>query len=73
MVPDVHRLLMHVCACHSAPPRSAPCSACAPFPTLCAAPRLLLQVYVAKRDGAKTLFKQYLDAQGGQLQVGAAW
>ncbi|PSC73353.1 chloroplastic isoform X2 [Micractinium conductrix] len=31
------------------------------------------QVYVAKRDGAKTLFKQYLDAQGGQLQADKAF
>jgi hypothetical protein len=27
------------------------------------------QVYVAKRDNAKGIFKQYLDANGGQLQV----
>lgn len=29
----------------------------------------VLQVYVAKRDNAKGIFKQYLDANGGQLQV----
>ena len=28
------------------------------------------QLYVAKRDNAKGIFKQYLDSQGGQLQVG---
>jgi hypothetical protein len=29
-----------------------------------------VQLYVAKRDNAKGIFKQYLDSQGGQLQVG---
>jgi len=29
----------------------------------------ILQVYVAKRDGAKNIFKQYLDSQGGELRV----
>lgn len=29
------------------------------------------QVYVAKRDGAKNIFKQYLDSQGGELRVRA--
>jgi hypothetical protein len=30
---------------------------------------VLVQVYVAKRDNAKGIFKQYLDTHGGQLQV----
>ena len=30
---------------------------------------LAAQVYVAKRDGAKNIFKQYLDSQGGELRV----
>ncbi len=28
-----------------------------------------LQLYVAKRDNAKNIFKQYLDANGGELKV----
>ena len=32
-------------------------------------PPQLPQVYVAKRDGAKNIFKQYLDSQGGKPRV----
>ena len=28
-----------------------------------------MQIYVAKRDNAKTMFKQALDAMGGEIQV----
>lgn len=49
----------------------AGCRVCQLTPIPLAAP-LLPQLYVAKRDGAKNIFKQYLDSQGGQLRV-RAW
>lgn len=59
--------LAHGCPRHPAPHPPSP----NPHAALYRGHPLPPQVYVAKRDGAKNIFRQFLDSQGGQLQVGA--